>query len=36
MSGTDLIKFLTFKVVKHPNPIESINSFTKPNYNLYM
>ena len=35
-SHTDLRKYMTFKVVKHLNPIGALKTFTKPNCNLYM
>ena len=35
-SRTDLHKHITFKVVKHLNPIGAVKTFTKPNCNLCM
>ena len=33
---TDLHKYTTLKVVKHPKPIGAVQFFTKPNCNLCM
>ena len=35
-SRTDILKFMTFKVVNQLNPIGAMRTFTKPNCNLYM
>ena len=35
-SRTDLRKYMTFRVVKQLNPIGSMKTFTKPNFNLCM
>ena len=35
-SNTDLRKYMTFKVVKQLNPIDTMKTFTKPNCNLCM
>ena len=35
-SCTDLIKYMTFKVVNHLNPIGAMKTSTKPNCNLCM
>ena len=36
MSRTDLRKYMMFKVVKQLNPIGAMETFTKPNYNIFM
>ena len=36
MSRTDLRKYMTFKVVKHLNPIGAMKTYTKTNCNLCM
>ena len=36
MSRTDLRNYMTFKVVKHINPVGTMKTFTKPNVNLRM
>ena len=36
MSRTDLLKYMTFKIVKQLNLIGAIKIFTKPNCNLCM
>ena len=33
---TDIIKYMTFKVVKQLNQIGTMKTFTRPNYNLCM
>ena len=34
MSYTDILKYMTFKVVKQLKPIGAMKTFTKPNCNL--
>ena len=33
---TDLLKYMTFKLVKQLNPIVAMKTFTKPNCNLFI
>ena len=35
-SPTDIRKYMVFKVVNQLNPIGSMKTFTKPNFNLFM